>query len=197
MLYFSPNRNLKGILNYLSKNKVLYERTVVANESSRNIASGWGTGNKILDLKSDKSILSNAWCSESIERQYVDIEFKTHYLKVKEFSIKTQQQNKKYTFSNFSLQGSNSSSNFVDIYLHDGTTVSPLNISTFRCQKIETYNHFRLQLLSKTENPVTWFFMIGAVEFFGHIENIYQHYTCKSKKYFHTNIIIYLVMINS
>ena len=127
MLYFAPKRNLRGILNYLSKNKILYERSVVATESSRFTGYRWGPGSAILDLKSDKSRYEKCWCSENKENQYVDIEFKTHYLKVKGFSIKTHFINDNYLFSNFSLQGSNSSSDFVDIYLHDGTNVSPLN----------------------------------------------------------------------
>ena len=123
-------------------------------------------------MGSDKSVFENCWCSDNKPNQYVDIEFKTHYLNVKGMF------NNNFTFNKFSLQGSNSTDNYIDIYTHDGTTVAPKDISLFSCQYIETFNHFRLKLLSPTKNPESWHFIIGAIEFFGYD----PHHTCLNKK---------------
>ena len=191
MLYFTPNTKLRGILNYLSKSKILYERSVTAIGSS----TIWGSASSILNLKSDKSIGDNCWCSGNSANQYVDIEFKTHYLKVKAFSIKTHFINSNYIFNKFSLQGYNSTNSFVDIYTHDGTKVAPTAISLFTCQKIETFNHFRLKLLSQTSNPEAWHFILGAIEFFGYIEDLYPNHTCKIKTQIHNRIFISLIIL--
>ena len=154
MKYFYPNNNLKGILSYLSKSKVLYEKAVIATETSYHSENGWSPAKVILDQKSNKSENKNCWCSINNENEHVDIEFKIQHIKTTAFSIKTHMLNTKYGITNFSLEGSNDTVNYVELYRHNGTEITPMSVNLFICQRVEAYNHFRLKLLSPTANPV-------------------------------------------
>ena len=194
MLYFPSNSNLNGILRYLSKNQKLYKAEVTAEGSSRYFSdsNNWGPGDVILDQKNTKK-LSDCWCSGGIPYQYVDIDFKIHYVKATSFSIKPNYINM-HVIHNFTLQGSNSTDNFVDIYRHDGTNLTNGISNFFNIKNIETYNHFRIKLLDKTFNPSQWHFIICGVEFFGYVTDLSLYQTCLHKRCRIINNAIFIVI---
>ena len=183
MLYFRSNSNLHGIIRYLLKNKKLYKAEVTVKGSSNFIHETykWGVADTILDQKNTLKS-SDCWCSEDKKNQYVDINFKTYHAKVTSFSIKPNYYNM-HIIRNFTLQGSNSTDNFVDIYRHDGTNLTNNAVNTFDCQNTETYNHFRIMMLDTSTNPISWFFIICAVEFFGYVTDLSLYQSCLNKRH--------------
>ena len=183
MLYFRSNDNLNGILRYLSKNQKLYKAEVTAEGSSHffDESANWGSADVILDQKNNQK-LSDCWCSRDKENQYVDINFTIHYVKATSFSIKPFYNNN-FVIHSFALQGSNSSNDFVDLYKHDGTDLKNGAVNVFDCQKIETYNHYRIKLLDQVSNPANWHFIICAVEFFGYVTNLSLYQSCLNKRH--------------
>ena len=193
MLYFKSNANLKGILRYFSKNPKLYKAEVTAKESSRyDNHMNWGFGEVILDQKNTEES-KDCWCSDHLPYQYVDINFKIHYVKATSFSIKPLYSNS-YVIKNFTLQGSNSTDNFVDIYKHDGTHLTYGVPNVFNCQNIETYNHFRIKMLETTDYG-DWYFIICAVEFFGFVSDLSLYPTCFHKRYHGINNLVFFIIL--
>ena len=194
MLYFPSNSNLNGILRYLSKNQKLYKAEVTAEGSSHFIHEtyNWGVADTILDQKNTFKF-SDCWCSEYKPYQYVDINFKTYHAKVTSFSIKPNYYDM-HIIRNFTLQGSNSTDNFVDIYRHDGTNLTINAVNTFDCQKIEIYNHFRIMSLDTTANPISWHFIICAVEFFGYVTDLSLYQSCINKRHRIINNAIFFMI---
>ena len=194
MLYFPSNANLNGILRYFSKNQKLYKAEVTAVGSSRYVhnTNKWDFADAILDQKNTGKI-SDCWCSESQPNQYVDINFKIHYVKATSFSIKPYFDNH-HIIHNFTLQGSNSTETFVDIYRHDGTNLSYGIANVFNCQNIETFNHFRITMLDHLADYNAWFFIICAIEFFGYVTDLSLYQSCQHKRYRIMNNAIFFMI---
>ena len=147
----------------------------------------------LFQIKRTRIDRSDCWCSKNDPYQYVDITFKIHFVKVTSFSIKPAYYNK-HIIHNFTLQGSNSTDNFVDLYRHDGTNLTYGIANVFDCEKIETYNHFRIMLLDKTLNPNSWHFIICAVEFFGYVTDLSLYQSCINKRHRIINNAIFFMI---
>ena len=194
MLFFPPNSNLRGILRYFSKNPKLYKAEVTTKESSHYVhQNNWGHGDVILDQKNTEKN-SDCWCSANKPNQYIDINFKIHYVKATSFSIKPLFSNE-YIIHKFVLQGSNSSDNFVNIYTHDGTYLKYGVPNVFNCQKNETYNHFRILMLDKVADLDEWHLIICAVEFFGYVTDLSLYPTCYQQRYHSINNLIFFITL--
>ena len=193
MLYFRSNANLNGILRYFSKNQKLYKAEVTAVGSSHLVNhNNWGEADVILDQKNTKK-LSDCWCSEHKFNQYVDINFKIHYVKATSFSIKPLCCDQ-HVIHNFTVQGSNSSDNFVEIYRHDGSNLTSGIANVFECQKTEIYNRFRIMMLDSSADKNEWHFIICAVEFFGYVTDLSLYQSCFRKRYQSINNAIFFMI---
>ena len=193
MLYFRSNSNLNGILRYLSKNQKLYKAEVTAVGSSRLIheTNKWSLADVILDQKNTNRNRSDCWCSENKPLQYVDITFKIHFVKATSFSIKPVYYNK-YIIRNFTLQGSNSTENFVDLYRHNGTNLTYGTANVFDFQNTKIYNHFRIMMIDKTADNFLHF-IICAVEFFGYVTDLSLYQSCINKRHrIISNVIFFM-----
>ena len=194
MLYFQPNNNLNGILRYFSKNPKLYKAEVTAKGSSHLVDHNkWGDSDAIFDHKHTEAP-SDCWRSESRQFQHVDIDFRIHYVKALAFSIKPLWYNL-HVIKNFTLQGSNSTDNFVDIYTHNGTSLTYGVPNVFNCQNVGTYNHFRFTMVDHLADSNAWYFIICAVEFFGYVTDLSLYQSCNIKRYSIINNAIFLIVL--
>ena len=100
----------------------------------------WGYGSTVLDLKRTYEY-SDCWCSNSASNQYIDIDFKIHYVKITGFSIKTHRDSD-YYISEFVFQGSNDASNYNEIYKHSGSNLKSAQANIFQVQSDAKYNHY-------------------------------------------------------
>ena len=194
MKYFPSNSNLSGILRYKSRNNKYYRKEVTAKGSSHlQNSNNWGFGDAVLDLK---NIFNNSdcWCSGNYEFPYIDIAFHINFVKATHFSIKTHQSSD-YFISNFSLQGSNSTKDYVDIYKHNGSQLINGQVNVFEVQNISSFNHFRIKLLQQTTVPPSWHFIICAVEFFGFVTDFSFNPTSNLKRNLSLNVLL-LILVN-
>ena len=197
MVIFRPafNGSADGILNYMSrKYKSTYNAFVTATGSSYYSVNGWGEPKALLKRLVDRTANENSWCSDyRYEYPFIQFDFPMHPITLTHYTMRSSP-SAKYVYSNWTVEGSNDSINWnvIDTKIDYNKDVTGKQY-TYECDKVETYNHFKITMRSKNYGS-NWHFIIHEIEFFGSIR-IFGINSCRRGKSLQLNILL-LVIIN-
>ena len=164
------NGSADGILNYMSrKYKSIYNAFVTATGSTYYSVNNWGEPKVLLKRGIDRTKNENSWCSDHrYQYPFIQFDFPMHPITLTHYTMKSDSA-KIYVYTNWIVEGSNDSINWdaIDqkIGYNKGVTGKQY---TYKCDKIATYNHFKITMKS-TNGENNWHFIIHEIEFFGSI----------------------------